>query len=147
MNNPCPRGLTYRMTVASIVLDQEVRKDRLIDKKLDALHRTWSLLGKYAEDGFDNKILNTIMEKKADSILRVTSAADLHELSRPPRPRYIGSKWYISNNSIPEEELICWSLASQHAVLNHEIAMRFRKLFETVYGKDIDDLFEQFGNG
>lgn len=94
----------------------------------------------YVKDGFDEKILDAIMEKKARLILDATSIQDVRELSNPPKPYYDGSKWMCSKNSVPEEEMIWWSKASLRALLSSEAVERYAELFKQFYGMSVDEL-------
>ena len=65
MERKNPRMLTYAMAIAELIVDSEDSKERLLEEKFEALRKSWSLLELYAKDGFDEKILDAIMEKKA----------------------------------------------------------------------------------
>ena len=58
------------MAIAELIVDSEDSKERLLEEKFEALRKSWSLLELYAKDGFDEKILDAIMEKKASEALR-----------------------------------------------------------------------------
>lgn len=134
-----PRLLTYARALASLGVDSKKSKRRnLEEKKFDALRKTWALLESYAADGFDERILDAIMEKKARMILASTSIGELRRLAAPPKPYYDGSAWKGSPNSVPEEELIWWSKASLRAPLSQDAYNRFVELFENFYGMGVD---------
>lgn len=140
MERKNPRMLTYAMAIAELIVDSEDSKERLLEEKFEALRKSWSLLELYAKDGFDEKILDAIMEKKARLILDATSVQDIQELSMPPKPYYDGNKWFFSKNSVPEEEMVLWSKISQKAPLTSEAAKRYEELFEQFYGMSVDEM-------
>lgn len=116
------------------------KKKNLEERKLDALRKSWALLESYAADGFDERILDAIMEKKAQMILASTSIEELRRLAAPPKPHYDGNVWRSSPNSVPEEELIWWSKASLRAPLSQDAYNRFVELFENFYEMSTDEL-------
>lgn len=140
MERKNPRMLTYAMAIAELIVGSEDSKERLLEEKFEALRKSWSLLELYAKDGFDEKILDAIMEKKARLILDATSVQDVRELSNPPKPYYDGSKWTCSKNSVPEEEMIWWSKTSLRAPLSSEAVERYAELFKQFYGISADEL-------
>lgn len=140
MDDVNPRIYTYAMTVAELVVNIDGQKDSLIEAKIKALKKSWALLEHYAKDGFSEYVLDVIMEKKSKLILDATSTKDLKEISEPPRPHYDGNKWWISKNSVPEEEMIWWSKTSLRAPLNYEATMRYLKLIADFFGKPIDEI-------
>lgn len=103
-----PRMLTCAMAIAELIVNSENQKETLLAEKFEALKKSWSLLELYASEGFDEKILDAIMEKKSAMILDATSVKDIREISEPPTPYYTGNTWVASENSVPEEEMIWW---------------------------------------
>lgn len=140
MNDRNPRMLTYAMAIVELIVDSESQKENLVHEKFEALRKFWSLVELYARDGFDEKILDAIMEKKSRMILDATTVKDIRELSEPPKPFYTGNGWAVSKNSVPEEEMIWWSKASERAPLMREAVERYAELFRQFYGKSVDEL-------
>lgn len=140
MNNPMPRMYTYAMAVAMLAIDHTDELDKLINEKLQALKRTFALVEKYAKDGFERRIVDTIMEKKSKMILDATSVNDVREISALPKPYYDGNKWRSSKNSVPEEEMVWWSKVSLKAPLVSEAVKRYEELFEQFYGVSVDEI-------
>lgn len=140
MNNPVPRMYTYAMAIAMLVIDHSDEPDKLVSEKLQALKRTFALVETYAKDGFERRIVDTIMEKKSKMILDATSVNDVRELSVPPKPYYNGNKWLSSKNSVPEEEMVWWSKVSLRAPLVSEAVKRYEELFEQFYGVSVDEI-------
>lgn len=135
-----PRMLTYAMAIAELIVNSENQKENLLAEKFEALKRSWSFLELYASEGFDEKILDAIMEKKSAMILDATSVKDIREISEPPKPYYTGNTWVASENSVPEEEMIWWSKASLKAPLSQEATERYIELFRNFYGSGADKI-------
>ena len=87
------RMLTYAMAIAELIVNSENQKETLLAEKFEALKKSWSLLELYASEGFDEKILDAIMEKKSAMILDATSVKDIREISEPPTPYYTGNTY------------------------------------------------------
>lgn len=135
-----PRLLTYAEALAKLIVESgEPTAEKLREAKYNALQKSWALLETYAAEGFDEEILDAIMEKKARMILFATSVKELHELSGPPKPYYDGDAVRCSLNSVPEEEMIWWSKASLCAPLTQAACDRYMKLFKDFYGASIDE--------
>lgn len=128
------------MAIAELIVDSEGSKERLLEEKFEALRKSWWLLESYAKDGFDEKILDTIMQKKARLILDAASIQDIREISNPPKPYYDGNKWAYFPNSVPEEEMIWWSKISLIAPLAPHAVKRYAELFKQFYGMSVDEL-------
>lgn len=135
-----PRMLTCAMAIAELIVNSENQKETLLAEKFEALKKSWSLLELYASEGFDEKILDAIMEKKSAMILGATSVKDIREISEPPKPYYTGNTWVASENSVPEEEMIWWSKASLKAPLSQEATERYIELFRNFYGSGADKI-------
>ena len=135
-----PRMLTCAMAIAELIVNSENQKETLLAEKFEALKKSWSLLELYASEGFDEKILDAIMEKKSAMILDATSVKDIREISEPPTPYYTGNTWVASENSVPEEEMIWWSKASLKAPLSREATARYIELFRNFYGSGADKI-------
>lgn len=140
-----PRLLTYSMAIAELFLRFDVRKEKLWEEKFMALKKTWSLLEWYACDMFDEGILDVIMEKKSRKILDASSIKDVRELGEPPKPHYNGTRWIVSENSVPEEELIWWSKTSLKGPLVETAFNRYMALFRDFYGKRGEEILDSIG--
>lgn len=140
MSDRNPRMLTYAMAIAELFVSPEGQKESLLHEKFEALRKSWSCIEIYAKDGFSEKILDAIMEKKARMILDAKTVKDVRELSEPPKPYYTGNGWAVSRNSVPEEEMVLWSKASLRAPLTQEATERYMELFKQFYGKSVDEL-------
>lgn len=139
-----PRDLSLAMAIATLIMECETMPEKLLEAKFDALRKVNGMLNWYAKENYDEKILDSIMAKKAEMILKATTVKDIREITAPPKPRYDGGKWYPSPNSVPEEEMILWSIASLRAggPLRHEAVERYMELFKDFYGKSVDELLK-----
>lgn len=140
MNDPMPRTYTYAMAIATLAIEHGDEADKLLNAKFDALKKVYSTVEWYAKDGFMERLLDTIMEKKSKMILEAASIKTVRELANPPKPQYDGNKWYASPNSVPEEEMVWWSMASLRAPLAYEAVKRYEELFEQFYCVSVDEI-------
>ena len=83
-----PRMLTCAMAIAELIVNSENQKETLLAEKFEALKKSWSLLELYASEGFDEKILDAIMEKKS-AMIWWSKASLKAPLSREATERYI----------------------------------------------------------
>ena len=109
--------------------------ERLLKLRIAALQEVHRCLAHYQELNYDAKLLCTIARKKGDMILKITTKAEADKISRPRPPHYDGGRFVADEFSIPEEELICWSLTTLNlgAPLNSVGFERFVELFRQVY--------------
>lgn len=140
MHDPMPRGYTFARSAATIIAEQDKEPTKLQQEKLKALGKVFRATNSYAADGFMREIVDTIMEKKAEMILAATTIKDIRELSLPPKPYFDGAKWHISKNSVPEEEMVLWSLTSMFAPLTVEATRRYEELFKQFFCVSINDV-------
>lgn len=130
-DNLMPKDFIFAKTVATIFLNPE---DKLCEKRFDALKKVYGYMNWFTEQGFSDAVVDTIMSKKAEMILGAKTVKDLKEIADPAAPTFDGAKWYPAPNSVPEEEMLMWSIASSRAPLRHEAVKRFSELFKNFYG-------------
>lgn len=135
MNDPMPRDYTYAMALATLIT-KDIGNEKIWGAQVDAVRRVYGICEGYAKDGFDKRVIDTIMEKKARMILEATTIKDLNEISSPPKPKYDGREWHLSGNEVPEEEMIWWSKTSLRGPLVHAAAERYYQLIKDFYGED-----------
>ncbi len=140
MNDPMPRIYTYAMAIATLAIEHDDEADKLLNEKFEALKKVYATVEWYAKDGFMERLLDTIMEKKAKMILDATSIKNVREIADPPKPQYDGNKWHASPSSVPEEEMVWWSKTSMRAPLGYEAVKRYEELFEQFYGVSVDEI-------
>ena len=140
--SPMPRMLSYAKALAELMLLSEQEKDELLNVKFDALRTSYARVEYYAKQGINEEIVDTIMEKKSKLIIAAQSIKEVREITAPPKPRYTGTEWIASPNSVPEEEMVIWSETSLRAggPLMPEAVARYMKLFRDFYGERADEL-------
>ena len=112
----------------------ETKSNAVKELRVGALQRLPILMGWYLRKGFDERIVTTICEKKIAFILEATSKREIELILSPPKPHYNYSEIVPGNRySIPEEELLMWSLASLVGLLNQKGVERFMELFQQIY--------------
>ena len=137
-----PRTYTYAMAIATLLLGSKGENEKLANEKFEALRKTASLLESYASRSFDERLLDVIMEKKAKMILEATKVSDVREIATPKAPEFLGDGWSVSRFSVPEEEMILWSMTSLKGPLNGPANKRFMELFKDFYGHSPDETIE-----
>lgn len=137
-----PRTYTYAMAIATLLLSSKGENEKLAYEKFEALRKTASLLESYASRSFDERLLDVIMEKKAKMILEATKVSDIREIATPKAPEFLGDGWSVSRFSVPEEEMIWWSMTSLKGPLNEPANKRFMELFKDFYGHSPDETIE-----
>ena len=108
--------------------------DKLVWEKVPALLQVDVIIRRYAKEGFPERLLRPIAEKKVAFIKDAKTKTALSEILKPPKPRYDGNKVQcFGEYHIPEEELLIWSLTSLLAPLNDMGANRMFELMKQVY--------------
>ena len=96
----------------------------------DALNR----VSTYRKHGIRNDLVHTVFEKRLQLIKDAKTVQALKEIQSEPKPRYDGGQFITGPACVPEEEMICWSLASLQAPLVSEALKRYMDLFYQVFG-------------
>ena len=117
---------------AEIVMDEDASDD-LKSIRIDALKKVQRSLNHYHHLGYIPELTRAIAEKKCRMIKEATSKSEIEKFLQPRCPRYDGEKFIEDPYIIPEEELICWSYASQRFPLNNIGAARFQEVFKRVF--------------
>jgi hypothetical protein len=109
--------------------------DRLVNEKMTAMLQVSALIAAYKKETCDNiKIIKPIAEKKLAFIKTATTKAELKEILEPTHIYYDGNEIQAKGKfSVPEEELIQWSMASLRAPLNSTATRRMTELMEQVF--------------
>lgn len=108
-------------------------KDNVRELHFDALKRLQGQLNYYKEQGFLSKLLCGIAEKRGAMILKTSSKTEMERVMTPHIPHYDGVKFVPDKYSIPEEEMIAWSKASEHFPLDEVGFKRYMELFEQLF--------------
>lgn len=75
-----------------------------------------------------------MVEKRLKLIAGATTIKDIKEIENEPKPRYTGNGFVTGKFSVPEEEMIVWSLTSLEAPLIPAGFDRYMALFRQVFG-------------
>ena len=76
-----------------------------------------------------------------------TTVKDLRAVSDVPKPHYNGNRVIPSDFSVPEEEIMIWSLTSELGPLNDAGFRRYMELFEELFGIDEETLVKEALSG
>lgn len=114
--------------------------DTLFALRFDALQKLQATLSHCSDRGYTQKLLCSIAERKGVLILSATGKTDMEKILKPHAPHYDGVKFIPDPYLLPEEELICWSEASQRAPLNEAGYRRYMKLFRQVFPEESEAL-------
>lgn len=133
MNNA---EVTMVMYFAEVITGENMT-DRVQQLQLSALQELRSQLQYYRSRGIAEKLISTIAEKKGRLILKTTSKAEMDRVLRPGPPHYNGAEFVPAANSIPEEELICWSETSMRTPLNSAGYRRYFALFKQIFPDEV----------
>lgn len=129
--------LTEAMT--NVVLDVNC-SEALRTKKMEAVQNAFAINRGYEKHDFREDLLETLLAKRLVMIRDATTAGQLKEIMNPKPPRFDGNKFYpASVYSIPEEEMIAWSIVSLAAPLNESATKRYLTLFEQFFGYSVLD--------
>lgn len=139
MDAKFPRLFTYAMALVDVVLFSEDENEKLIGEKFEALQKTWAILESYAKHGFSERILDIIMEKKYEMLQEATKISDVREITVPKAPEYLWNGWSISKFSVPEEEMIWWSMTCSKVPLIDVAFKRYQELFNNFYNQCSND--------
>lgn len=80
------------------------------------------------QDGYVEKLLAGIAQKKGKMILSVTSKTEMSKLLHPSGPYYDGNRFIAGPYLTPEEELIAWLKAYEHVPYLRNGFQRVREL-------------------
>lgn len=89
----------------------------------------------YRQCGLMPEVIHVIFTKKMEMIRKADTVHDLNLIGKTPKPHYNGVKFIDGPFSVPEEELLIWSLTSLRAPLVSAAFDRYMELFEQVFGK------------
>lgn len=102
--------------------------------------RLRSVLARYQERMYHDRLLSGIASKKGKMILKATSKAEINRILHPQAPHFDGGKFIPNEYCVPEEELIAWSEASLKGPLLPWASERYRELFREVFPEEAEAL-------
>lgn len=138
--NDIPALVDFCQDIVTVLADPNIT-DKLRNLRFSALMTAHSRAVSFAKSGFDLLLTEPIYKKRAELILKATSATEINKILLPAKPHYDGNK--IVNRSpypIDEEELLIWSEVSMKAPLSPVGFDRFAELFEKIYHIAVADL-------
>ena len=106
----------------------------VLRERQKALTDTLDRVHAYRAHGIRNDLVHTVFEKRLELIKKARTVQALKEIQSEPKPRYDGGQFITGPACVPEEEMICWSLASLQAPLVSEALKRYMDLFYQVFG-------------
>ncbi len=112
------------------------KSDKVLELQFSALRKLQSQLHYYAERGFHEKLIYAIAEKKGEMIIHATTKSEMERIMQAKAPHYDGGKFIPGENSIPEEELICWSETSLKGPLIPAAMKRYMELFRQCFPEE-----------
>ena len=117
----------------------EDKTKALAATRAEAVLNTLARVRRYRKENIREDLVHTVYEKRLELILKASTAKELKEIMKEPRPRYNGQCFVASPYSVPEEELILWSFTSLWGggPLNHYAYERYLSLFEDYFGFSI----------
>lgn len=123
-------------------LAQDETTHKLYEHKLKAMLRLLNTCRYYSSEGFLPELVTTICTKKSRYIAEAKSKTAIDEILKPASIRFNGCEVVsASEYSVPEEELIIWSITSLQAPLNTRGQRRYMKLFRQLLPEIAASLF------
>lgn len=104
--------------------------------KLEAYLDTAGRITGYQNHGIRNDLVDVIFEKRLKLIGNANTVGELKEIMNQPMPHFDGNKFLPDPFSVPEEEMVLWSLTSLKAPLMPEAFDRYFQLFKQTFGVD-----------
>jgi len=135
MNN---NDACFELAVAGALLDislDDACAERLSAAKLEAVRSASAVCQGYLHQGIREDLIFRILNKRLEMILKAESQSQLDKICRPRAPHYNGVRFVPSSEfSIPEEEMLLWSMTSLKGPLISAGYDRYMELFRQVFG-------------
>lgn len=119
---------------ACMMPDSAVESKSLTNARARAAQTTLQRAALYRKEGIRNDLVHMVVEKRLKLIAEATTVKEIKEIDNEPRPHYTGNNFVASKFSVPEEEMIIWSLTSLKAPLMPARFDRYMALFKQVFG-------------
>ena len=132
---------------ASVIPEPGTCPDTVRAAKLEAVSKVLQRISFYRSRGFLPYLIHCVFAKKMKMISEATTVKDLRAVSDVPKPHYNGSRVIPSDFSVPEEEIMIWSLTSELGPLNDAGFRRYMELFEELFGIDEETLVKEALSG
>ena len=128
---------------ASVIPEPGTCPDTVRAAKLEAVSKVLQRISFYRSRGFLPHLIHCVFAKKMKMISEATTVKDLRVVSDVPKPHYNGNRVIPSDFSVPEEEIMIWSLTSELGPLNDAGFRRYMELFEELFGIDEETLVKE----
>lgn len=128
---------------ASVIPEPGTCPDTVRAAKVEAVSKVLQRISFYRSRGFLPHLILCVFVKKMKMISEATTVKDLRAVSDVPKPRYNGNRVIPSKFSVPEEEIMIWSLTTERGPLNDEGFRRYMELFEELFGIDEETLMKE----
>lgn len=122
------------LTAATMIAVLEEKPSAVHEAKIKAIEDTIQRLSRYRKEGIRNDLVHTVFVKRMKLIDNAGTVQELKEIQKEPKPHYNGNGFESGPASVPEEEMILWSLATARAPLNEAGMKRYMELFQQVFG-------------
>ena len=132
---------------ASVIPEPGTCPDTVRAAKLEAVSKVLQRISFYRSRGFLPHLIHCVFAKKMKMISEATTVKDLRAVSDVPKPHYNGNRVIPSDFSVPEEEIMIWSLTSELGPLNDAGFRRYMELFEELVGIDEETLVKEALSG
>lgn len=132
---------------ASVIPEPGTCPDTVQAAKLEAVSKVLQRISFYRSRGFLPHLIHCVFAKKMKMISEATTVKDLRAVSDVPKPHYNGNRVIPSDFSVPEEEIMIWSLTSELGPLNDAGFRRYMELFEELFGIDEETLVKEALSG
>jgi len=132
---------------ASVIPEPGTCPDTVRAAKLEAVSKVLQRISFYRSRGFLPHLIHCVFAKKMKMISEATTVKDLRAVSDVPKPHYNGNRVIPSDFSVPEEEIMIWSLTSELGPLNDAGFRRYMELFEELFGIDEETLVKEALSG
>lgn len=132
---------------ASVIPELGTCPDTVRAAKLEAVSKVLQRISFYRSRGFLPHLIHCVFAKKMKMISEATTVKDLRAISDVPKPHYNGNRVIPSDFSVPEEEIMIWSLTSELGPLNDAGFRRYMELFEELFGIDEETLVKEALSG
>ena len=126
----------------SEILMSEDTPNKIKELRWSALQELYGYLKYYEELDYDNKLICKIAEKKIGMIMQIKNKEEKDAVIKPKCPYFDGNKFVPDKYNVPEEELICWNMASLNAPLNEYGFKRYMELFKQIFPEKEKEIFK-----
>lgn len=139
VNNPeIDEILEFTDCIASMP-DPESCPKSLLDAKSNAFLDAWERARSYRRHGMRNDLVHIAFKKRMGLISNASTVTEVREILKEPRPHFDGNEFFCGPYSVPEEEMMMWSLASLKAPPSEAAFERYMSLFTQIFGFDPSD--------